>query len=326
MYILVTGTAGFIGYHVAKQLLTAGHHVIGIDNMNDYYSPALKLARLNQLKTFSHFTFYHGDIADKQAFSNLLAPHNETLTHIIHLAAQAGVRDATKNPFSYIQSNLYGHANILEYCRTLPTLKRFIYASTSAVYTSENTLPFSIKDSFHTANTLYGITKQCDELLTQSYANQFNFHATGLRFFTVYGPWGRPDMAAYLFTNAIMNNEPLTLFDNGVLKRDFTYIDDIIAGIMGAMNQQKMKDDPLHLIYNLGNSESVSVKEFLNIIESILNKKAVIHYAPRHPGEAIASLADISQSSKDLNYYPKTSVTEGLKLFIDWYKSYHQCP
>lgn len=321
MSILVTGAAGFIGYHSCATLLRTGHQVIGIDNLNDYYDPHLKAARLDQLTPHASFLFYPADISDQADMQGVIESHQD-ITHIIHLAAQPGVRYSVENPFAYVTSNLVGHMVMLESCRNLPNLKHFVYASSSSVYGGNTKLPFSIEDRVDTPHSLYAATKRSDELLTHSYAHMFGIAATGLRFFTVYGPWARPDMATFLFTKAIIDDKPITVFNDGKMQRDFTYIDDIVSGIIASLNILPQAT-PQHQVLNLGNHKSEPLPRFIEVLEQAIGKKAIIEYAPMHKGDVEATYADIRESETLLNFKPLTSIEEGLPKFVEWYKEYY---
>lgn len=321
MTILVTGSAGFIGFHVSKALLERGETVIGIDNLNDYYDVTLKESRLEILKSYDNFTFYLADIADKEAIDNITAKHNN-IGKVVHLAAQAGVRYSVENPFAYVNSNLVGHMVILEMCRNLKNLQHLVYASSSSVYGGNTKLPFSTADNVDRPLSLYAATKKSDELLTHSYSHLYKIPSTGLRFFTVYGPWGRPDMAPMLFAKAISAGKPIDVFNDGKMKRDFTYIDDIVAGTISALDNPPSGELP-YKIYNLGNNKSEQLMDFIAIIEQQLGKKAEINFKPMHPGDVTQTYADITDSKKDLGYKPSTSLKEGLPKFIDWFKEYY---
>lgn len=322
--ILVTGAAGFIGYSLTLHLLKEGFSVIGIDNINDYYDVSLKQARLKKLKDFPHFTFYQANISDRDRMQQIWDAHPSIL-QIVHLAAQAGVRYSLMNPFAYIEANIIGHMVILELARQRKGFQHFIYASSSSVYGSNTKLPFSVEDRCDAPISLYAATKKADELMTHSYAHLYHIPSTGLRFFTVYGPWGRPDMAAFLFTKAIVENQPIQVFNQGKMKRDFTYIDDIIKGIMGALNAPPSCDtaNPPHKIYNLGNNKSEKLIDFIKSIEQTLGKKAILEMLPLQAGDVPESLADITTSEQDLNYSPTTPISTGIPKFVEWYKEYY---
>lgn len=323
MTVMITGAAGFIGYHVAKYLLEQGEEVIAIDNINDYYAVALKMARLEQLSHYPNFIFYKQDVADKEGMLAFAKKH-PSITNIVHLAGQAGVRHSLKDPFSYAHSNITGQLVILELCRQLPKLKHLVFASSSSIYGSNSMLPFSVRDEVRNPLSLYAATKLADELMTYSYSHLYDVPATGLRLFTVYGPWGRPDMAAYLFAKAIMSGDPITLFNNGELKRDFTYIDDVVKGIIAALNRPPVRrhDIPPYKLYNLGNYRSEPITRFLQVMEDALGKKALVLSVPMQPGDMKETLADIEESTKDLGFMPNTSIDEGLPQFVEWFLQY----
>lgn len=325
MTILVTGAAGFIGFHVSNKLLEQGKEVIGIDNINQYYDPRLKEHRLKILEKHKGFTFHKLDIANQADIFSLLKKYSN-ITHIIHLAAQAGVRYSIDHPESYVQSNLVGHMNMLELARHISSLEQFIYASSSSVYSNIDGEPSSINDITKTPKSLYAATKQCNEVLTHSYSHLYHIKATGLRFFTVYGPWGRPDMAIYLYMDALYKNTPFTIYHQGEMYRDFTYIDDIVSGILNCITYHDFSNYPVpHRIYNLGNHQPILIKECFKMIEDITEKNATIKHEEMHPGDALRSCADIKKSQEEIHFYPKTSLQEGLNKFAHWYKDYHQC-
>lgn len=324
MTVIVTGAAGFIGFHVSAALLAQGENVIGIDSLNDYYPVALKQARLDQLKPFKNFQFNRLDLSDASATADLFAKHGDT-THIIHLAAQAGVRYSFENPLSYLSSNLAGHMMVLEAARRLPKLEHLVYASSSSVYGGNTKQPFSIDDDVSRPISLYAATKRADELITYSYASMHGLPATGLRFFTVYGPWGRPDMAAYLFTDAIVAGRPIRVFNNGQMQRDFTYIDDIVSGVLAASRRTAPPDSlgVRHAIYNLGNHRAEPLLRFIEVIEQALGRKAEMKFEPMQKGDVVATYADIEASRRDLGFAPTTPIETGIPRFIEWYKTYH---
>ena len=324
MHILVTGAAGFIGYHVSTALLARGDSVVGLDNMNDYYDPALKQARLDQLLPQAAFEFVKGDIVDKDFIDDLFEKHNFDM--VVHLAAQAGVRYSLENPHSYIDSNICGHLNILEACRHSENLKHLVYASSSSVYGGNTKKPFSVEDKVDHPVSLYAATKKADELMSYCYSHLYQIPSTGLRFFTVYGPWGRPDMAYYLFTNAIVNGKPINVFNHGKMKRNFTYIDDIVNGVLLAMDNIPEADDRdvQHKIYNLGSAKSEKLDDYIEEIEKSLGQKAERNLMDLQQGDVPETVADIEETTKDLGYSPKTPIEIGIPLFIDWYKEYHK--
>lgn len=323
--ILVTGVAGFIGYSLTLHLLSQGFTVIGVDNVNDYYDVSLKQARLENLKSFPQFKFYQANISDRVHMQQIWDSH-PSIVQIVHLAAQAGVRYSLINPFAYIEANIMGHMVILELARHRKGFQHFIYASSSSVYGGNTKFPFSIEDRCDSPVSLYAATKKADELMTQSYAHLYRIPSTGLRFFTVYGPWGRPDMAVFLFTKAIINNKPIQVFNYGEMKRDFTYIDDIIKGIMGALKSPPSQETshPPHKVYNLGNNKSEKLTDFINLIENSLGKKAILEMLPLQAGDVPESLADITAAEQDLNYSPTTPISQGIPQFVEWYKKYYK--
>jgi UDP-glucuronate 4-epimerase len=325
MAILVTGSAGFIGYHVSLALLARGEQVIGVDNLNAYYDPALKRARLERLEAHSGFAFEQGDVADRGAMSALARRHRGAITGVIHLAAQAGVRHSLKAPFDYVHSNLEGHMVILEVCRhELPELTHLVYASSSSVYGGNTKIPFAVEDRVDQPISLYAATKRANELMSHCYAHLYRLPQTGLRFFTVYGPWGRPDMAAYLFCDAIVHDRPITLYNGGAMERDFTYIDDIVAGVVAALDHPPASDASApHALYNLGNHRPVDLRRFLGILEEALGRKAQIQPAPLPPGDVVRTCADIEASTRDLGFEPQTPIEAGLPRFVAWYREYH---
>jgi len=325
MTVLLTGAAGFIGYHVARALLGRGERVVGVDNVNDYYDPALKQARLAQLEASGSFAFHRADVADGGAVQQVLAKE-PGIDRVIHLAAQAGVRYSLENPQAYVHSNLLGQVVVLEACRRLPGLKHLVYASSSSVYGGNTKLPFSVADPVERPLSLYGATKRADELMGAAYAHLFRIPMTGLRFFTVYGPWGRPDMSAYIFTRAIFSDEPIRLFNAGDMKRDFTYIDDIVAGVLAALDRPPPDggpDDPPHRLYNLGNHRCEELTRFVAILERECGRKAKIQPMPMQPGDVRETFADIESATRDLGFHPRTPIDEGLPRFVAWYRDYH---
>jgi UDP-glucuronate 4-epimerase len=325
MTILLTGAAGFIGYHTAEALLARGETVIGVDNVNAYYDVRLKEARLARLAERPGFSFHKLDIADRAGVEALVAAQRG-ITRIVHLAAQAGVRYSLQDPYSYVQSNLMGQVVLLEAARHLGTLEHFVYASSSSVYGNASKLPLAVDDRTDSPVSLYGATKKADELMTQAYAHLFRLPTTGLRFFTVYGPWGRPDMAYYLFTRAIFAGEPIKLFNAGNLRRDFTYIDDIVAGVIAALDRPPADggaEAPPHRVYNLGNSRAEDLRDFIAAIERATNRQAILVDAPMQPGDVHATWADVAASERDLGYKPTTAIDVGIPTFVAWYRQYH---
>jgi UDP-glucuronate 4-epimerase len=323
MSVLVTGAAGFIGFHVSQALLARGEAVIGVDNLSPYYDVALKRARLAILVERSGFTFHQADIADRTAIAAITESHGE-IDRVIHLAAQAGVRYSLENPYSYIESNVMGQVVMLEAVRRLPRLTPFVYASSSSVYGGNSKQPSSIEDPVDTPVSLYAATKRADELITHAYCHLYGMAATGLRFFTVYGPWGRPDMAAYLFADAIVHGRPIRVFNHGRMARDFTYIDDIVAGTLAALDRPPAAGAGAPWrVYNLGNHRPEQLLDFIAVLETALGRKAEKQLLPMQPGDVASSFADIEASRRDLGYEPITPITIGLPRFVAWYKSYH---
>ena len=321
MAILVTGAAGFIGYHVCRVLLERGDEVIGIDNLNDYYLPDLKSARLARLEPFENFEFGKVDIADHQALADFL--EGKTCDRIIHLAAQAGVRYSLENPRSYAQSNLVGHLNVLELARQNKDLKHLLYASSSSVYGGRTDLPFLETDRADEPVSLYAATKKSGELMSHTYAHLYGIAITGLRFFTVYGPWGRPDMAYWSFTEKILKGEEIQVFNNGDMLRDFTYIEDIVDGILRILDQgPKPSGGVPHRLYNIGNNKPEKLEKFIAVLERETGRKAVRRNLPMQPGDVPATYADISRINTQYGFEPKTSLEEGLHLFVNWYREY----
>jgi UDP-glucuronate 4-epimerase len=324
MTVLVTGAAGFIGSHVAAALLARGERVVGVDSMNAYYDPALKQARLERLEREPGFAFVRADIADRDAIFGLARDFSD-LDRIIHLAAQAGVRHSLTHPFDYAHANLVGHLTMLELARRIDGLKHLVYASSSSVYGGNTELPFSVADRVDQPISLYAATKRADELMSASYAHLYRTPLTGLRFFTVYGPWGRPDMAAYIFTRQILAGEPITVFNEGDLERDFTYVDDIVAGVLGCLDRPPTAaaSERPHRVYNLGNHRSEPLMRFIGVLEAALGRKAEIRFAPMQPGDVRATFADIAASTRDFGFEPRVPIDEGLPRFVAWYREYH---
>ena len=320
--ILITGAAGFIGFHVARALLARGETVLGIDNLNAYYDVSLKQARLSRLESEKQFTFRKIDISDRDGISSL-AKEFPSIDRIVHLAAQAGVRYSLIDPYAYVQSNVMGQVVMLELCRRLKDMRHIVYASSSSVYGGNTKLPFSIDDPVEQPNSLYAATKRADELIGHTYAHLFKIPSTGLRFFTVYGPWGRPDMAAFLFTRAIIAGEPIKVFNRGEMWRDFTYIDDIVGGVVRALDRPAGGIPP-HKIYNLGNHKSEKLTDYIAAIEQALQRKAIIQLEPMQPGDVQSTYADIEASRRDLGFEPTTPINVGVPKFVDWYKEFYR--
>ena len=323
MPILVTGAAGFIGYHVSEALLARGEEVVGVDNVNDYYDVNLKRARLERLQKHNGFNFHRVDISDFVAMKGVVAGAGD-LRRVVHLAAQAGVRYSIENPFAYVQANLVGHMSILEICRNQPNFENLVYASSSSVYGGNTKLPFSVDDRTDTPVSLYAATKKADELMSHCYGHLYGFPQTGLRFFTVYGPWGRPDMAMYIFCKAISEGRAVPVYNNGDMKRDFTFIDDIVAGVIASLDNPSVSVNgqaPCRL-YNIGNHRSEPLMRMIGLIEEALGKKAEIDFQPMQPGDVKESFADIDAISSDLGYKPTTPIDVGVPKFVDWFKAY----
>ena len=321
MSILITGAAGFIGFHVAKALLERGDWVVGIDNLNDYYDVRLKEARLALLRAHPGFVFAKLDIADRDGVFALVERHKD-LRSIIHLAAQAGVRYSLENPYAYIDSNVMGTLVMLEAARHIDGLTAITYASSSSVYGANRKQPFSVEDPVDEPVSLYAATKRSCELVARTYSHLYGLPATGLRFFTVYGPWGRPDMAAYLFTRAILAGQPIRVFNEGRMARDFTYIDDIVAGTLAAHDRPPVNG--VHRIYNLGNHHPEQLLDFIAVLERLLGRTATKEFLPLQPGDVPESFADIEASRRDLGFDPQTTIEVGLARFVEWYRQYHR--
>ncbi|GAA0542556.1 UDP-glucuronate 4-epimerase [Rhizomicrobium palustre] len=320
MTALVTGAAGFIGFHTTKALLARGEAVIGIDNLNDYYDVGLKEARLAQLEGQPGFRFIKGDFSDKDA---MLALADEDITHIVHLGAQAGVRYSLVNPYSYVTANVMGQVVMLELARRLKGLKTMVYASSSSVYGGNTKLPFAVGDAVDHPVSLYAATKRADELISHTYAHLYHIPLVGLRFFTVYGPWGRPDMAPMLFAKAMLAGDPIKVFNDGEMWRDFTFIDDIVAGVLSAMDAPPEATPP-HAVYNLGNNNSEKLTDFIAALEDALGVKAEKVFEPIQPGDVVSTYADIEATRAALDFSPKTPMREGVRKFADWYRSYYR--
>jgi UDP-glucuronate 4-epimerase len=334
MKILVTGAAGFIGFSLTCRLLKEGHEVCGLDILNDYYDVNLKKNRLSIIEKNSRFEFQRMDLADRETIKQLFSTHS--FDYVINLAAQAGVRYSIKNPGSYIDSNLVGFGNILEGCRH-SRVKHLVYASSSSVYGLNTSMPFSVRHNVDHPISLYAASKKANELMAHTYSYLYNLPTTGLRFFTVYGPWGRPDMALFLFTKAIFADEPIKVFNNGNMQRDFTYIDDIVEGVVRVMNTIPKADpdwssdrpNPAascvpYKLYNIGNNQPVALMEFVEAIEKAIGKKALKEYLPLQAGDVPATYADVNDLIKDTGFKPSTPIVEGIQNFIDWYKDYYK--
>jgi UDP-glucuronate 4-epimerase len=326
MSVLVTGAAGFIGSYVAAALLDRGERVVGLDNLNAYYDQALKHARLEPLLARPAFTFHKADAAAPEAV-NAIVDADPEIDRLVHLAAQAGVRYSLQNPWAYVDANVHSQVTVMEAARRLPRLKHLVYASSSSVYGGNTKLPFSVDDPVDQPVSAYAASKRAAELLAQTYAHLYRLPMTGLRFFTVYGPWGRPDMAAYLFTQAMVEDRPIQVFNAGQMKRDFTYIDDIVAGVLGALdNPPADAGEPSrpHRLYNLGNHRSEDLSHFIEVLERAVGKTAHKEMREMQPGDVPATYADIDASTRDLGFKPTTSIEEGLPQFVRWFKKYHK--
>jgi UDP-glucuronate 4-epimerase len=332
--ILVTGAAGFIGYHVARMLLERGDEVVGFDSLNDYYDPALKDARLAQLRPFERFTFIRGNVADRQAMEQLFTEHKPR--RVVHLAAQAGVRYSLENPHAYAESNLLGFLNILEGCRH-HGIEHLVYASTSSVYGANTTQPFSEHHSVEHPITLYAATKKSNEMMAHAYAHLFRLPVTGLRFFTVYGPWGRPDMALFRFTRGILEGQPIPVYNEGRMIRDFTYVDDVAEGVVRTLDRPATPNpdwdgaepDPAtssapYRVFNIGNSKPVPLLEYIAIIERCLGKRAILDLLPIQPGDVPSTMADVSALEAAVDFRPRVSVEEGVAKFVEWYLAHYR--
>ena len=322
MTILVTGIAGFIGSHLAKSLLKRGEKILGIDNLSNYYDVNLKKDRLNNLKAYKNLTFENIDIANYEDLEKVIKQYK--ISKVCHLAAQAGVRYSLEAPMEYIKSNIVGHLNILEICRNL-NIKNLVYASSSSVYGGNTKVPFSIEDRVDTPVSLYAATKRADELMSYTYNHLYGINTIGLRFFTVYGPWGRPDMATWIFTKRIINGDPIEVYNNGVMERDFTYIDDIINGTISILDSCKEETNQnFSKVYNIGNNKPENLLDFISIIEDYIGIKAIKIMKPLQKGDVANTYADISAIKSDFNFTPQTKLIEGVPKFIDWYKDYHK--
>ncbi|PAE44559.1 NAD-dependent epimerase [Bacillus sp. 7884-1] len=331
MKIVVTGAAGFIGFHLSKRLLAENYHVIGVDNLNDYYNFRLKKERLELLESYENFKFYLTDLADQESLNQIFEDHSIPI--VINLAAQAGVRYSISHPQSYVHSNLVGFVNILEACRHYQ-VEHLLYASSSSVYGANTKTPFSTQDSVDHPVSIYAATKKANELMAHTYSHLFNIPTTGLRFFTVYGPWGRPDMAYYSFTKDIIEGNTIQVYNNGDMLRDFTFIDDIVEGIVKLFDHPPIPDSNRNLdpstshapykIYNIGNNSPVRLMDFINMLEKLIGKKANIEFLPMQPGDVKETYADITDLQKAAGFSPATPLEIGLDHFVNWYKKYHK--
>jgi UDP-glucuronate 4-epimerase len=333
--ILVTGAAGFIGYHVARRLLERGEAVVGIDNLNRYYDVRLKQARLAQLKPFERFAFRKLDLTDRTGMAVLFARHR--FRRVVHLAAQAGVRYSLVDPRAYVDSNVVGFLNVLEGCRRA-RVEHLVYASTSSVYGGNTRLPFSVRDPVDHPVSLYAATKKANELMAHTYAHLYGLPCTGLRFFTVYGPWGRPDMALFLFTKAILAGKPIQVYNHGRMQRDFTYIDDVVEGVVRTLDRPARPDpawtgeapNPAtssapYRLYNIGNHQPVELLRMIEILERTIGKAAKKQFLPLQPGDVPATYADVEDLVADVGFKPDTPLEEGIRKFVEWYRSYYGC-
>ena len=320
MSILLTGCAGFIGYHVAEALLARGEEVIGVDNLNDYYDVRLKHGRLDVLRGRNGFSFRPLDIADRGGVGELIAA-KPGISGIVHLAAQAGVRYSMIDPYAYVQANVMGHLVILEAARRLSGLRHLVYASSSSVYGANAALPFRETDRVDTPVSLYAATKKADELMSHAYGHLFGLPLTGLRFFTVYGPWGRPDMAYYSFAQAIVTGEPITLYDGGRLKRDFTYVDDIVAGVVGVLDRPPAAGEAR--VLNIGNHRAEEVRTLVALLEASLGRKAVVRDAPRPAADVVETFASVDAIGSLTGFRPSVGLAEGIPRFVSWFRSWH---
>jgi UDP-glucuronate 4-epimerase len=330
--ILVTGAAGFIGFHVARRLLQNGRKVVGLDNVNDYYDPSLKEARVMELRKLPGFTFVKGDIAERDAMAALFAEYR--FPQVVHLAAQAGVRYSLLNPHAYVDSNLQGFMNVLEGCRQT-ACKHLLYASSSSVYGANTKLPFSVHDNVDHPISLYAATKKANELMAHAYSHLYGLPVTGLRFFTVYGPWGRPDMAMFIFASAIVDGKPLRLFNHGNMRRDFTYVDDVTEAVVRAIDRvptpnpawsgeapDAATSNAPWRVYNIGNNQSVEVSRVVELLEQEFGRPAIREMAPMQPGDVTETRADVDDLMRDVGFCPSTPIEEGIKHFAAWYRAY----
>jgi len=323
--VLVTGAAGFIGFHTCLRLLKSGKAVVGIDNLNDYYDVNLKKDRIKELEKFDNFTFVKVEISDKAEMEKLWSDYGP-FKRVVHLAAQAGVRYSLENPYAYITSNCMGHVTVLEMCRHTEGFEHLVYASSSSVYGGNEKLPYSVHDHVDHPISLYAATKRSDELISHSYAHLYDLPQTGMRFFTVYGPWGRPDMALFIFTKAICEGRKLPVFNHGKMKRDFTYVDDIIDGVLAALDRPPVREGkkaPCRVL-NIGNTRSEDLMDFISLIEAELGKKAELELLPMQPGDIAETYADVKETTRLTGFKPRTTIHEGVPKFVDWYKEYYK--
>ncbi len=324
--LLVTGVAGFVGFHLCQRLLDRGDTIIGIDNLNNYYDVSLKQARLEQLKNRSGFSFKKLDLADREGINQLFAQGN--FEQVAHLAAQAGVRYSLKNPYAYVDSNLVGFLNILEGCRH-SQIQHLVYASSSSVYGANKKIPFSVEDNVDYPISLYAATKKSNELIAHSYSHLYHIPMTGLRFFTIYGPWGRPDMAMFIFTKAILEEKPIDVFNYGKMQRDFTYIDDIVEGVIRTLDRipqsgENPQTNAPYKLYNIGNNQPIELLHLIEVLETALGKPAIKNFMPIQPGDVPITYADVDALIQDIDFQPNTSIEVGVQNFVDWYRSYYR--
>ncbi len=322
--VLVTGAAGFIGFHTSLRLLQEGREVVGIDNLNDYYDPSLKQARLQLLDNFETFEFVKEDVSNKEGLEKIWKEKGPFL-EVIHLAAQAGVRYSLENPYAYITSNCMGHVTIMEMCRHTPGFKHLVYASSSSVYGGNEKRPYSVQDNVDKPISLYAATKRADELMSHTYAHLFGMPQTGLRFFTVYGPWGRPDMALFIFTKAILEGKKVPVFNHGDMKRDFTFVDDVVSGIVATLRNPPPANEGAvsARVLNVGNKRSEDLMDFIRLIEKEVGKKADIEFMAMQPGDVPETFADIAETTALTGYEPATTTAQGIPRFVAWYKDYY---
>jgi len=323
--VLVTGAAGFIGFHTSCRLLEEGRSVVGVDIINDYYDISLKQARLKILKEYQGFTFIQDDVAVPDAMQQLWQEHGPFL-EVVHLAAQPGVRYSIENPYAYLHSNLAGHLTIMEMCRHTEGFKHLVYASSSSVYGANTKLPYAVEDRVDQPISLYAATKKSNELMSYSYSHLYGMPQTGMRFFTVYGPWGRPDMAYFIFTKAITEGKTLPVFNNGEMKRDFTYVGDIVSGILGALRTPPKSENGAapHRVLNIGNNKSETLMHFIKTIEKAVGREAVLEFLPMQSGDVKETYADITETTALTGYYPETNLETGIPAFVSWYKDYYK--